>query len=52
MVVSQTHQQADEFITILVMTPLQMVGQEAVGVVDEVEVEAVVVVWMLLLAMQ
>lgn len=52
MVVSQTHQQADEYITIPVMAPLQMVGQEAVGVMDVVEVEVIVVGQILLLAMQ
>jgi hypothetical protein len=31
LVVSQTHQQADEFIGILVMAHLQMLDQEAFG---------------------
>jgi hypothetical protein len=45
-VVCQTHQQAGEFIVILVMVPLWILGQEVVGDVDmvgaEVEVKVVV----------
>lgn len=59
-VVSQTHQQGDKFIAILVMAHLQMLDQEAAGDVAEVEVEVeaevvvvvVVVGWILFLGMQ